>query len=222
MNSKVLIYCKLIFLTVFITNCGTDGKNKTLKNDLTSIVDSLPQNTIQLQTTFNEEDFLANDYLADRLQPIRENFKRINSITSWTLIDKRALRESTEGGAAEYYYLYEQLEKIVALHFGETFQQLTEYYLLNGQLSFVFEKLYKYNRPIYYDLERAKENNDDEAFDFEKSEIIEERSYFENGKLIHKIENGDCGAPFADDYLLGEQEKIKTGFEKLIELVKKR
>ncbi|MEO6254797.1 MAG: hypothetical protein ABIO79_15915 [Ferruginibacter sp.] len=93
-------------------------------------------------------------------------------------------------------------------HYGETFQQLTEYYLLKGQLSFVFEKSYKYNRPIYYD-------SASQAFDFEKFEIIEDRSYFENRKLIHQVNNQDCGSPFADNYLLEEQKRLNPDFDKL-------
>ena len=202
-----------------------DGKmdKKKIENEFPCLYKLLKsEKNIQLQETFNEEDIPVNDYLTDKLQPIRENFKKINSITSWTSINKKALWETTEGGAAEYYYLYGQLEKIVARHFGETFQQLTEYYLLNEQLSFVFEKSYKYNRPIYYDTTMMRENNDTEVFCFDLSVVIEDRSYFENGKLIHKLESIDCGTPFADEYLLEEQKRIKTNFEKLIELTRKK
>jgi len=207
-------------LTALIISCGTD-KNKVTETqtDLGSVsVDSLQPDTIQLRETFNEEDLPVNEYLTERLKPIRENFKRINSFTNWTFIDTKELWETTEGGEVKYYYQNGQLEKIVTRHFGETFQQLNEYYLMNGQLSFVFEKTYKYNRPMYYDTTAMKENNDTEAFDFEKSEIVEDRSYFENGKLLHQLNNQDCGSPFADDYLLEEQKRIKTDFEKLIKL----
>ena len=71
---------------------------------------------------------------------------------------------------------------------------------------------------MYYDSTSMKENNDTEAFDFEKSEIVEDRSYFENGKLLHQLNNQDCGSPFAEDYLLEEQKRIKTDVEKLIKL----
>jgi len=176
---------------------------------------------IQLQETYNEEDFPVNEYLVDELKPIRENFKRINTITNWSFIDKKELWETTEGGEAKFYYQKGKLEKIVTRHFGETFQALAEYYLNNEQISFVFEKYYNYNRPIYYDTTKMRENNDNVFFDLDLSIVIEERSYFENGTLIHKLESQDCGAPFADDYLLEEQERIKTNFEKLIELVKR-
>lgn len=204
----------MTLLTALIFSCGTDN-NAELHSDS---VDSLQPDTIQLRETFNEEDLPVNEYLTERLKPIRANFIRINSITNWTSIDTKELGETTEGGEARYYYQNRQLEKIVTRHFGETFQQLTEYYLMDGQLSFVFEKSYKYNRPMYYDTKAMKENNDTEAFDFDKSEIIEDRSYFDKGKLLHQINNQDGGSPFADDYLVEEQKRIKTDFEKLIKL----
>lgn len=210
-------------LTLFVAlnfSCWTD-KNKSTQTQtrLHSVsVDSLENNTIQLGETFNEEDVPVNEYLTERLKPIRTNFKRINSISNWTYIDTKELSETIEGGEAKYYYQNEQLEKIVTRQFGETFQQLTEYYLMNGQLSFVFEKSYKYNRPIYYDSTAMKENNDTEAFDFVKSEIVEHRSYFDNGKLLHQVNNQDCGSPFTDDYLLEQEKRIKVDFEKLIKL----
>lgn len=179
-------------------------------------IDSLQRATIELKETFNQEDLPVNEYLTERLKPIRANFKRINSIANWTTIKTKDIWETTEGGEAKFYYLKGQLEKITTRHFGETFQILTEYYLLKGQLSFVFTKYYKYNRPMYYDSTSMKENNDTEAFDFEKSEIIEDRSYFDNRKLLHQINSQDCGSPFADDYLLEEQKRIKADFEKLI------
>lgn len=178
--------------------------------------------TVELKETFNEEDIPENEYLTDRLKLIRANFKRINSITNWTSIDTEELSESTEGGKAKFYYKNRQLEKIVTCNYGEIGQLLTEYYLLDEQLSFVFEKSYNYNRPFYYESTAMKENNDTEAFDFDKSEIIEDRSYFENGKLLHQINNQDCGSPFADGYLLEEQKRIKTNFDKLVKQKKKK
>lgn len=172
--------------------------------------------TTELRESFQKEDLPASDYLTDKLKPIRENFKRINSLTNWSAIDSGELWDSSEGGTAKYYYQNSRLEKIVARRYGEGFQLLTEYYLRNGQLSFVFEKRYQYNRPYYYDTEAMERNNDTEAFDFEKSTIIEDRSYFENGILIHQINNQDCGAPFANDYLHEEQKRLKDEFKLLL------
>lgn len=213
---KFLILTFWILITV---SCGMNNKKNAPNENVDQIVkiDTLLKDTVELTESFNEEDTPVNEYLTDRLKPIRVNFKRINSIENWTSTNKIDLWETNEGGEATFYYLNGHLEKITTKHFGEMFQKLTEYYLLNGQLSFVFEKSYKYNRPVYYDSTMMKENNDTEIFDLEKSEIIEERSYFEKGKLIHQLNNQDCGSPFADDYLLEEQIRILENFEKFKE-----
>ena len=175
-------------------------------------------NSTQLEESFNQNDEVINDYLLNELTPIRENFKRINSIENWTEIKQIDIWQSTEGGFANFYFQQNKLEKIIVRHFGETTQKLTEYYLLNGTLSFVFEKKYTYNRPIYWDAKVKEENNGTEIFDFELSEITEDRSYFANGKLLHQINNQDCGSPFAANYLLEEEKRIIANFERLIKI----
>lgn len=218
---------QIIYILTFLvfTSCGqlTSEKTTTTNANTDRVTPRyLKTDTVELKETYNEEDLPVNEYLTDRLKTIRANFKRINSIANWTSIDTEELSESTEGGEAKFYYQNGQLEKIVARHYGETFQLLTEYYLLNGQLSFVFEKRHKYNRPLYYDSTAMKENNDREAFDFDKSEIIEDRSYFESGKLLHQVNNQDCGSPFTNDYLLQEQKRIKEDFNRLIKQAKNK
>lgn len=211
-------YCLLTFLIVFILSCDGQNKNETkIKTESNSIsADSLQTQNARLEEAFNEEDLPVNEFLTERLKPIQENFKRINSITNWTLIDTIELWETTEGGEAKFYYQNEQLEKVVTRHYGEMGQSLTEYYLLDEELSFAFEKSYKYNRPFTWNETAMNENNDTETFDFEKSEIEENRSYFENGEIIHKIESGDCGAPFAKEYMIEEEKRVTNNFKKLI------
>ncbi len=209
----------ILTITIFFVSCNSAQQKETIsiKPSANHKLDTLHIDTTFLKETFQQEDTAYNEYLTGRLKPIRENFKLINSISKWASVDKQDLYESTEGGEATFYYSNSVLEKIVTRHFGETFQQLTEYYLLNGKLSFTFEKSYKYNRPIYYDSTSMKENKDNQAFDFEKSEIIEERSYFDKGKLIHQVNNQKrgVGSPFAADYLLTEQKRILADFDKL-------
>jgi len=220
MKQTIYILTFLVF-----TSCGqsnSENTTTTTANTDTVTPNDFKTDSVKLKETYNEEDLPVNEYLTDRLKPIRANFKRINSNTKWASIDTEELSETTEGGEAKFYYQNGQLEKIVARHYGETFQLLTEYYLLNGQLSFVFEKRHKYNRPLYYDSTAMKENNDIEAFDFDKSEIIEDRSYFESGSLLHQINSQDCGSPFTNDYLLEEQKRIKADFDKLIEQTNKK
>jgi hypothetical protein len=67
-----------------------------------------------------------------------------------------------------------------------------------------------------------EEYEDTEAFDFEKSEIIEDRCYFENGKLIHHIKSskGNRSELRGDTDMEGEKT-IKEDFEELIKIAKK-
>jgi len=170
-----------------------------------------------LPETVGEEDMPANEYLAAQLKPIRANFKRINSTTHWDRKKEVTLTETGEGGYAIYYYRNGKLEKIISRQFGETFQQLNEYYLLKGKLSFVLERSYHYNRPIYYDSTAMKAGNDNQAFIIDQSEIEENRSYFDRGKLLHLVNNQDCGAPFASDYLKEEQQRIQADYRRLLQ-----
>ena len=209
-----------ILITVLISFFGC-------KTDINSIY-QIPKDTIKsgsvplihdsIKESFLQEDILGNEYLITRLKPIRNNFKRINTINKWSSVISKNLLESIEGGEAKFYYSGGELEKIITRHFGETFQFLTEYYLLNGKLSFVFEKEYKYNRHFYFDSLAVKDSDDKEIYDFKKSEVIETRGYFENEKLIHQINNQDCGSPFTEDYLKEEQNRITESYQGLRKL----
>jgi hypothetical protein len=174
-------------------------------------VDSTQLDSLVSKDSLRQPANVVNDSLATKLKLIRDNFKRINSIAKWTSVINKELNESTEGGEAVFYYVNGVLEKIVTRHFGETYQQLAEYYLLDKQLSFVFEKEYKYNRPFTYDSAAMKANNDDQYFDINKSQVTTSRSYFEKGKLIQQLRD-------PAEVLQGEQERLLTGFNSLMAL----
>ncbi|WP_246008619.1 hypothetical protein [Chryseobacterium lactis] len=198
----------LYLLSVLLITCHFSSAKGLVQNSV--------EDTLKIKASFNEEDTEAHEYLKDRLKPIQTNFKRINSIKNWSAVKSKNIEgESAEGGEARLYYQNKRLEKIIARHYGEMGQLLVEYYLLNGKLSFVFEKEYKYNRPLFYDQKAMKENNDTEAFDFKKSEITETRNYFEKGNLIHIVNSQDCGAPFSGDYVREEEKRIIEDFKRL-------
>ena len=85
----------------------------------------------------------------------------------------------------------------------------------NDSLLFVYEKVIKYNRPIYHDSIAMREMGDNEVFDFDESLIIETESYFENGKLIRSLDNQDCGAPYNEEYRNEERKRIFKEFKEL-------
>lgn len=210
--------CLILLLLSLFIRCSDTEKEVNQQFDKRTFTPKKKQPSTLLKVSENEEDIPVNEYLEETLAPIRANFKRINSVKEWSLEKSHELNESTEGGEARFYYHNGILEKIVERAYGETGQVLREYYLLNGKLSFVFEKSLHYNRPITWDEEQRKEMGDTEVFDIKKSEIMETRSYFQNGKLIHQLESGDCGAPFAEDYLKEEQQKLINNFSELLKL----
>ncbi|WP_126654019.1 hypothetical protein [Chryseobacterium aureum] len=177
------------------------------------------KDTVKNGKTFNEKDTTGSKSLENRIKPIQANFKRINSMTKWTSVKKKDIEgESAEGGEAAFYYTDKGLEKIIARHYGEMGQMLIEYYLMNGQLSFVFEKEYRYNRPLFYDKKVMKDNNDTEAFDFNKSEVITTRNYFENGNIIMINNTTGGGFNISADYLHEQKKSLTERFKKLLKL----
>jgi len=178
------------------------------------------KDTVRISETFNENDTTNSKGLKKQLKPIQSNFKRINSITKWTSVKKKNIEgESAEGGEATFYYTDKGLEKVIARHYGEIGQKLIEYYLLNGQLSFVFEKEYRYNRTLFYDAKAMTENNDTEAFDLKKSEITMTRNYFENGNIILINATTGRGYNMGADYPVEHEKEIKEDLKRLLKLV---
>jgi hypothetical protein len=142
----------------------------------------------------NMEDAPSTDYLLKELEPIRKNFKRINSIDEWTSVIRKGDLGSPKGVLTIFHHSKRKLEKIIVKKAAGKFIQLSEFYLLKGKLSFVIEKTSWLDR----------------------RELDVDKSYFENGKLIHQVNNQDCGAPFSEDYLLEEQKRILTLFNDLL------
>ncbi|MBF9221318.1 hypothetical protein [Hymenobacter ruricola] len=157
----------------------------------------------------------ADSGRADPLGPIRANFRRINAIRQWSATVKRDLDEPGEGGEATFYYAHGRLEKVVARHYGEMGQRQVCYYLLGGQPSFVLEKLYRYNRPLYYDSAAMRAAHDTAAFAFDSSEVEEQRSYFAQGRLIRQLPRPAPGTPTAQ-VLQQEQNRLKTEFQTVL------
>lgn len=214
MNKKNI---SLIIIATFFISC-TNNKNNILVADADTAIfskDSFP-NKIEIQESVNEEDTLIHDATSAHLKLIKENFKKLNSIRNWTSIVEKYYGASIEGGTAKFYYQNKNLQKIITVSYGETYRNLIEYYLLNGQLSFVFEKTLRYNRPFNYDSISMKENNDTEVFDFSKATLKEVRSYFENGKLIYHISTEKEESK--DKIVLMEQKGISADYAALIKL----
>lgn len=218
MNNKLKIIFNCIVLTgmiILFSRCKTGIHNEPDQQSDTTFIatNRIPVDTIIPDEILNNEIVQENTISPDLLKSIRANFKRINLITSWTTVDTTELYDSTEGGEAIYYYQNKKLEKFITRHFGEMGQLLTEYYMMDGQLSFVYENQTKYNRPIYYDASEMRENNDTEYFDADKSVIIETRNYFAEGKLTYQIRSQNNPAAVS---LSEENKRIQSKYKNLI------
>ena len=154
----------------------------------------------------NKEEVIYEEYLGKRLNPIRENIKEISGIKEWTSIDKRKIERKEHDGVGIYYFLKGKLKKIRLIQTNESSRIFSEFYLNNDSLFFVFERQID-------SLEIKK--------DLEFYEPYEDSLFFEKGELIRVIANQDCGAPFSDEYLKSEQERLKTDFDLLIRRLKR-
>jgi len=157
-----------------------------------------------LKESQQSETLIENNQNSD-IKLIQANFKRINSIGKWSKITQYETDDSADGGYINYYYNNDKLEKIVVRKFGESGQYLAEYYLLKAKLSFVFEKDLKYNVPYYL-----------KEFNYDDSEIIEDRFYYLNNKLITYKSNQDDGAPFSDSFIKNEEKRVLKEFNQLL------
>lgn len=111
-NNEVKLFNNIMFdYTTF--SCQTEKKEDKKELDTQFVEHELQlttQNTtiiidsVILKESFQEEDEEVNEYLTETLEPIRGNFKRINSKTNWTKIDTIDVWESTEGGFAIFFY----------------------------------------------------------------------------------------------------------------------
>ncbi|WP_177760794.1 hypothetical protein [Flavobacterium sp. I3-2] len=172
---------------------------------------SSTSNSLETKVISENQSSLSSDF-DDKIEKIRANFKRINSIKNWTVIDSVELYNSTEGGQAKFYFANKQLQKIEAVYYGESGKAVVEYYLLESKLSFVFRKEFRYNRPIYWN------ESGDEKFDLEKSKIFETRSYFYKDSLFEQIKSSEEKKEILNNNLEKEQQSIKADFNELKQL----
>ncbi|MGQ0827714.1 MAG: hypothetical protein ACT4ON_04905 [Bacteroidota bacterium] len=205
---KTIEYIFLFFILQTLVSCSSNKKESISKNNSVDSIqkvalpDTIATNTENeflnkdstvLTVSKNEEDLPINGYLTEELKPIRANYKKLNSISEWTSVDKRKLVMAPENGVAEYYYIDRSLQKIIARY--PNAKEISEFYLINGQLSLAILKSI------------LTESNYDE--------LITDKNYFKNSRLLHKIHSQDCGAPFAEDYIKEEQKRILGIYNKL-------
>ena len=107
---------------------------------------------------------------------IREEFKIINSDTTYIVVEKDLSGFSTEGGVLFSFYDKSTLKKSIITFYGEMSKRIDEYYFKNGKLIFVFKQNFYYDKPIYMN-------------GFKVDYIEENRYYFYENKLIKWIDD---------------------------------
>lgn len=104
-----------------------------------------------------------------------------------TRYDKRTMDlpdESTEGAELTFYSSGGTVYKISADHYFETGRAVSEYFYDSSGLCFFRLCAMRYNRPIYWDEEHAKDFGDNEVFDASKTTSETFEYYFVSGRVI--------------------------------------
>jgi hypothetical protein len=172
------VYPLILLFTVFSCTEFSESNFESIElvEDSLIIIDF--DDTIESVQEFVEIDSVNSD----RVTLIKKNFKKLNDKNYWS--DFRIVSiegESTEGGEAKFFYRNNEVEKLVVKIYGEMGQTLTEYYLMNNNLSFIYHQDYKYNTHVFQD-----------DFDFDKSDMIDFRYYFE-ADTIFRILSSEGG-----------------------------
>ena len=93
-------------------------------------------------------NFGASD-IEGKIAQIRKDFSSTNAVKNYVIKEVEDSDQSTDSGV---------VKKIVAEYFGESGNNLTEYYIKNGKVYFIFDKTEKYSVPYYVDSKWYKEN----------------------------------------------------------------
>ena len=178
-------------------------KDSSLNVNVIFIQTGFEKNQSEMKDSIKVEEAVYVEYLGRQLTMIRKKLIPLTSTTQWVSIDKRKIE--TKNGAAIYYFLKGELQKIRFIQNTDTTERFIEYYLDNDNLFFAFERqsdsIGLKNDPEYY-------------------EPFEDSLFFEKGELIRIKSNMDCGAPFAEDYRKEEQKRLKKEFKQLFNQLK--
>ncbi len=97
--------------------------------------------------------------------------------------------ESTEGAEAIAYFNQNVLKLLIVNWYGEMGAKRIEYFFANDKLILAKDYRFEYNRPIYWDAEKANEIGDNEVHDPQKTVVFEDHYYFQNKELIHWVDS---------------------------------
>jgi hypothetical protein len=137
--------------------------------------------------------------LKDIVSDIRSKFKKVNTnLSNYKKVHKDMDDESTEGGELIAYYDNAKLYKIEAIYYGETYNRKFDYYLWAGRLFFIFEKVNKYDKPVYTENTKVIETEENRYYIYknkivkwigpDKKEVDKSKFESEGTELIKRLE----------------------------------
>ncbi len=128
---------------------------------------------------------------------IREQFKTTNAnLNAYEKIEKDIYSESTEGGTIRVYHIDGETVMMHCEFYGEGGNMMEEYYFWNSELYFVYTVQELYDRPVYMEGSKV-------------SEKIENRYYFNNGKMIRWLDrNKQKVNKYADEFREAENHLL--------------
>ena len=123
---------------------------------------------------------------------------------------------SLESGCVDFYYANSRLEKALGRYYGESWQQIKEYYFLDKKPSFVFAKYYHYNAPVYLDSATAAKEGSDFFFNGDSSKIDLTRTYPLDGEIIKIVSTIEDVPSFKESSKKEAQKKLDEELAQLL------
>jgi hypothetical protein len=193
MKSSKFLLVLVAFFSISLICCSNNRND--LGNEITS--------------DGNEELFIRvpqKDTL-DKIAQIRHEYNQINKgLKDFIVEEKDIFGESAEGGKIKKYYENGNLRKATVSHFGEMGKSVTEFYIKEGKVFFIYDSKSYYTKPIYIEgstVDSTKENRfyfwnndmirwvgeDNEIVEPESEIFLEKEKELKNSKYVEEIFN---------------------------------
>jgi len=168
-----------------------------------------------------QEEFLLREVIPKKLtMPSTENlnyFFEINSKLTveayknniWDEKKVKKIKDKNLNGEIIYHYSNKKLGKIIKKVITDKEEILEIYFLKEKKPFLVIKKTINLEELKNFDKKLVKE--------LQEEPIFSSRYLFEDNKLIHIFESGDCGAPWHEEYLIDKEKNIRNRLKQLLE-----
>ena len=174
---RILVQTIIVF-GLFLLGCSANNVNAETSSEAEKNIEQTEDSTEVYQ-----------EYLAEKLNPIREYVSHLDSISEWPLMQSVQLELNGQMVTAEYFLKMSDLLKIKVISQDVTSQGEYTYYFKDNKIEYAYEK-------------GMEEMGEDGLV------LVKNESFFEDGMLIRSLNNQDCGSPFNQEYRDAEQVRI--------------